>query len=69
MKKSRIRDVIVHSADHAGQYALSGRLSEFHAEVIERRLKELPLPEKQKIAVIDKIIENMKQKETGGGNQ
>ncbi len=66
MRKNRIRNIIVHESDIDGIRALADRVSEFHLEIIERKLKQSGLTTKQKIAVIDKILENLKAREADG---
>mgnify|MGYP003378307207 CR=1 FL=1 len=66
MRKNRIRNIIVHDSDIDGIHALADRVSEFHLEIIERKLKQSGLTTNQKIAVIDKILENLKAREADG---
>lgn len=64
MKRNQIGCIIIHGAENADFSALSYKISAFHVQIIERRLSKLPLTPEQKIAVIDKIIENLKSRET-----
>lgn len=66
MKKNKIQNVIIHIADNADIHALSDKVNAFHVDVIERRLNQSDLTTEQKIAVIDKIIENLKLREVNG---
>lgn len=66
MKRNQIRHVVIHNAENANQSALSDKISVFHAGVIERRLAQLPLTAEQKIAVVNKIIEDLKLREING---
>lgn len=47
-------------------HSLSNKINEFHVEVIERRLNNSNLSAKEKIAVIDRILENLKSRENEG---
>ncbi|MGM9600742.1 MAG: hypothetical protein ACI3W5_04020 [Faecousia sp.] len=60
---SKIRQVIVHIADDADLSALADRVSQYHADIIERRLKESDLPADQKSAVIDRVIDYLQNTE------
>ena len=66
MRKNCIRGVVVHAAESAEFRVLADRVSEFHASVIERRLRQADLTAEQKIAVIDRIIESLKSREVDG---
>ncbi|WP_347295889.1 hypothetical protein [Enterocloster bolteae] len=46
--------------------ALSDKINEFHLEVVERRLNSSNLTTDDKIAVIDKILDNLKSREFDG---
>ncbi len=63
MRKNVIRNVVVHVADDADIHALADKVSEFHADIIERKLNQSNLTTAQKIAVIDKIIDDLKSRE------
>lgn len=56
----KIRQVIVHIADDADLSALTDRVSQYHVEIIARRLKQSDLSVEQKIAVIDRIAEDLR---------
>lgn len=66
MRKNIIHNVVVHVADNADIHALSDKVSEFHADIIERKLNQSNLTTEQKIAVIDKIIDDLKSREVNG---
>lgn len=57
---SKIRRVIVHIADGADLSALADRVSQYHVEIIARRLKQSDLSAAQKIEVIDRIAHNLR---------
>lgn len=63
---SKIRQVIVHIADDADRSALADRVSQYHADVIERRLKQSGLSANQKIEVIDKVLNDLQRREIDG---
>ena len=64
MRKNKVRNVIVHIADNTDIHALADHVSEFHAGMIERKLSQSNLTTQQKIAVINKIIDALKSRET-----
>ncbi len=66
MKKNHVQSIIIHTPDNMDFHALSDKVNEFHAEVIERRLNRSNQTIEQKLAVIDKIIKNLKSRESGG---
>lgn len=51
MSKNRIQHIIIHESDGGNLHTLADRVSEFHANIIERRLNQSSLSAKQKIAV------------------
>lgn len=66
MKKKQIRDIIIHETDGLDFYALSDMVNRFHVQLIERRLQQLPWEAARKVAVIDKIMEELKAREVNG---
>ncbi|MBD5146791.1 MAG: hypothetical protein HDT21_12920 [Ruminococcus sp.] len=66
MKKNLVRNVSVHIYDGADLNALADMISDLHADIIERRLKDSGLSPKQQAEVIDRIIENLKSREQNG---
>ena len=66
MRNNRIRNVVVHIADNADIHALGDKVSIFHADMIERKLRQSSLSTEQKIAVINKIIDALKSGEIHG---
>ena len=66
MKKNLVRSVSVHIKDGADMNALADMISDLHADIIERRLKNSGLSSKQQAEVIDRIIENLKSREQNG---
>ena len=58
---SKIRQVVVHIAD-ADLSALEDRVSQYHADIIDRRLKQSKLSVDQKIEVIDRILNSLKMR-------
>ena len=65
MKRNCVQNVIVHIPDNMDLHALSDKINEFHLEVVERRLNSSNLTT-DKIAVIDKILDNLKSREFDG---
>ncbi len=66
MKKNCIQNIVIHVSDNMDSRSLSNKINEFHVEVIERRLNDSNLSAKEKIAVIDRILENLKSREHEG---
>ena len=66
MKRNCVQNVIVHIPDNMDLHALSDKINEFHLEVVERRLNSSNLTTDDKIAVIDKILDNLKSREFDG---
>ena len=66
MKKNCIQNIIIHVSDNIDSRSLSDKINEFHVEVIERRLSNSNLSVKEKVAVIDRILENLKSREEEG---
>ena len=64
MRKNIIRNVIIDKVESADKHTLSKRTSALHAEIIERKLNQSGLSKKNKIEVLDKIIENIKSVDT-----
>ena len=59
MKKNHVRRVLFQEPENSAGN-LSGKINEFHAEIIERRIRRLDLSVRQKADIIDNIIQRMK---------
>lgn len=66
MKRSYKNNIILHVSENADHRALSDKVNQFHADIIQRRLKNSDLTTEEKIAVIDSIIAQLKSKEQNG---
>jgi len=66
MRKNRIQSVIVHTADQLNLHSRADQMSQFHLDIIERRLGQSGLSTKQKIEIIDKIIVDLQLREVNG---
>ena len=66
MYKNRIQNIVIHEPTSGDMRVLADKVNTFHVDVIERRLNQSNLATEQKIAVIDKIIENLKSREVNG---
>ena len=66
MYQNRIRHIVIHEPDDGDIHALADKVSEFHAEIIERKLNQSGLSVEQKIAVVDKILDDLKSREVDG---
>lgn len=66
MRKNLVRNISVHIDDKTDPKALADMMSELHADIIERRLKNSDLSPKQQAEVIDMIIESLRAREQNG---
>lgn len=66
MRKNTARNIVVHTSSERSPDILANRVSEFHAEIVARRLRRADLTTEQKIEVIDKIIADLRMRETDG---
>ncbi len=66
MRKNIVQNVIIHITEGTNISSLACRTSEFHVDMIERKLNGLGLTTEQKIAVIDKILDDLKSREVKG---
>lgn len=66
MAKFSVRKVTVQTEDSMDTAALYGMMSELHADIIGRRLKESCLSAKQQEKVVSQIIQNLKMRERNG---
>lgn len=66
MQKNRAQGIILHRNSSIGTHSLVDRVSEFHTEIISRRLTASGLSPKSQLIVIDRIAENLKAKDTNG---
>lgn len=62
MKKQQIQNIVVHTLTSAESHSIQDKVNEIYIEVIEHRLEQSDLTIQEKISVIDKIIENIKDK-------
>ena len=60
VRKNHVRTVIVHEVENPQAHLLAQRINEFHASVIERRLKQSNLSAEEKLMALKQIIENTK---------
>ena len=66
MRKNIVRNISVHIDGGADLNAITDMMSDLHADIIERRLKNSDLSPKQQAEVIDRIIENLKERKQNG---
>lgn len=66
MYQNRIRNIVIHVPDDRDMHALADKVSEFHRDIIERKLNQSCLSVEEKIAVIDKILDDLKLREING---
>lgn len=63
MKKNHVQTVIIHMEDCPNLFHLWESVSTFYAGYIGRKLSQSDLTPEQQIAVIDKVIKNLKLRE------
>lgn len=61
MGKNRVQQVIIHAQD-ADLRLISEQVSKFHVEMIERRLNQSQLTTAQKMDIIDKIVQILRER-------
>ena len=66
MSKHVVQGIVLHTPPNSPSHSLANRVSEFHAEVIERRLKQTNLTTEQQVAVLDRILTNLRAHEVEG---
>lgn len=66
MKRNCVQNVIIHIPNNMDFQALSDKINKFHLEIIERKLNSSNLTPKEKIEVIDKILNDLKSRELDG---
>lgn len=59
MGKNCVQRVVVHLDEQASGLSLSDKISQFHVDIIERRLASSGLSAEDQIAVIKRIMENL----------
>lgn len=65
MKKNYVQHIIIHRQEDTFPNTLSEKIAAFHAEIVERRLKQSTLTTSQKLAVIDQIMVNLRSQGIG----
>ena len=55
-----INIIIYSSKTNEGKLELAQRVAEVHANAVQRRIKELPCPNSQKLALLDAVIADAK---------
>lgn len=66
MRKNAVQAVVVHTGSNPHSRTLADKVSSFHAEIIERRLRHADLTAEQKIDVIDKLLASLHSREVDG---
>lgn len=66
MAKFFVRKVTVQTEDGTDMAIIYSMMSELHADIIGRRLKESCLSAKQQEKVVSQIIQNLKMRERDG---
>lgn len=69
MGRNHVREVVVHAAQGEEARVLAGRLGSFHAELIMRRLRQSGLPAEQQLAVLDRVMAILRDREAGASKQ
>ncbi|QNM09335.1 hypothetical protein [Wansuia hejianensis] len=60
MKKNQVKDVIIYPSASPDTCSLANKISEFHYDLIERKLEHSSLPTEQKIEIIINILNALK---------
>lgn len=63
MRRNYVKKIVIHISHEHSLSSLADKVSQFHGDVIERRLNASNLPTQQKIMVIDQILEKVKLRE------
>lgn len=67
MVNKQVRNIIIHLVKPPeSDTSIPDKINELHVEIIRQRLKQNNLTAEQKIAVIDRIIQNLKTREMAG---
>ena len=61
MKRNQIRQVRIHVVPSPDGKSVEDRVNEFHAAIIDRRLRNSELPPAQKLAVLDRVMKELTQ--------
>lgn len=67
MGKNVAKKVVLHGSPAPGSAGPAGELNAFYVEVVERRLGEWNLTKEQKLAVLDRLVAALKEREKPGG--
>lgn len=59
-----VKLIVYYPASEDGKAELAKRVSDIHASAVNRKLKSLRCPEKQKLALLDAVIRTVRE-ETG----
>jgi len=62
VKKNLVRKIFIHT-NALDFHTLADKVNEFHVEIIERRLENSNFTKKQKLIIINRIIEELKSRE------
>lgn len=65
MRKNRVQEMVVHPLESREACALAGRVSGFHGELIARRLRQSGLSAEEQTAVLDRVLELLKERAAG----
>lgn len=60
MKKNQIHKIIIHT-EQADLTSLPARIGKFHTKIIQNRLSAANLSTRQKIKIVQQIIENLQK--------
>ena len=59
MSKKQISHVIIHRVHSPDRCTRTSKISQFHFDIIERRLEQSQFSNSEKIAIIDGVISNL----------
>ena len=61
-KMAPINVIVYYPKTEEGREELSRRVARVHADAVNRRLKELTCPEKQKLELLDAVIDTVRRR-------
>ena len=62
MRKNYVQNIVIHEGDKIDKNLREKKIGEFYFSVLERNLHQLPFTTEQKVAVIEKMMEQLERK-------
>ena len=63
MKKGYVQNVYIHNIDNFNQPAIMSKVNQFHVDLIRRTFEKLDLSSKNRLEIIENIIQLLKSRE------